>query len=559
MGNSSAKAARKRRSSSLRANPKDPGKSERERASSSHSSASELCAEDRAPRRSSSNEVDPPRQPQQANPGGFIGRYGSQVPQAAPTPKSSTDFIFGAGGNHRGDHGSRVSSGGSASSTPRNMNKYIIPGSVRHNQDDDTEDQPPANSSGPEAVLWRAMKSRKNLCKDLWDRLQMEVQVQEALWYSEREARGQAEASEEEVQARSLIVTAVTAADAQQLHSAISEAKQLLGGSISETLEECLLELCQTEEAYVALLSGLRALRDSDRMELETWVEAMQVIGLSQAEFDAANSALKELKKQEASALERLQAEQKIYEKLVFAMETQDIPTLRQVVAEAENAGVDATPARAALEELIGEDLHQRAQRSRQRERSPERTGQEQPPEAGAGGPSSSNSAYHGPNAQYMRGGGASSSSAPYYGHDGGTGGSTDADSGAGGADSGAGGRRSQANWQEEYDARRQEWERRREEWERERREWEARRDERRRDWEHQRQHFNEREQRNYEHSRRNTGSSSNSRFDAGAGAGPGSSSAGFGAGAGAGSGAGAGAEATANSLQISSGCSRGC
>lgn len=496
MGGSSTKVARKRRSLSARAS-KDLAP---ERTPSSFpSNAGAAFPEQTEPRRSAAKEVGS-NSSQRLSSDGFIGgRY------------DRADFIFGGGSNDRGDHSGKLTHGGSASSTPRNVRGFLP------NQVEGPEEKPPVNASGPEAVLWRAMKDRKNLCKDLWDRLQMEVQVQEALWFSEREARGQAEASEEEIQARSLIVTAVNSGEAQHLHAAIAEAKQLLGGSISETLEECLLELCQTEEAYVALLSVLRALREGDRVELETWVEAMQVIGLSQADLDAAQNALKLLKKQEASALERLQVEQRIYEKLVFAMETQDIGTLRDVIAEARAAGVDAAPAQAALEELLADG--RRAQRSRQRERSPERTGQEEPPEAGAGGPSSSGSTYHGPHSQYRNSGGASSSSNPYYGNDGGTGGSGDA---AGGFGAAAGGRApGQPGWQEEYDARRQEWERRRAEWERERRDWEARREERRRDWEQQRQTWDEREQRNQEYSKRTTGSSSSAGFGQGFGAGP--------------------------------------
>merc|ERR1719387_399899 len=117
----------------------------------------------------------------------------------------------------------------------------------------------------------------------------------------------------------------------------------------------------------------------------------MGVIGLPEAELKTAQGLLDTLRQQEITQLERTEKEQRIYEKLVFAMETQDEATLCAVIAEAEAAGVDAAPARAALEEVRGQRFG-----AHRREPSPERTGFEHAPEYGAGGglPSQSDRPY---------------------------------------------------------------------------------------------------------------------------------------------------------------------
>lgn len=197
--------------------------------------------------------------------------------------------------------------------------------------------------------LQTIMEQQAFLCQGLWEKLEEEVQLAQAMWNS------QANAGYGDLAAtlHALLREATSARDGAQVAEALSMAAEAGLPPPSEGVSETLRCLRQEEDLEVLWRCFMRALDEEDRVDLEFWRDEATVQGLCVPE--EVKLVVTALRGAEHARLAELQYKVGFNSQVSQAHATGNIAALETLLQEANLLGSDPSAAQAALAALRGD------------------------------------------------------------------------------------------------------------------------------------------------------------------------------------------------------------
>eukprot|EP00927_Polykrikos_kofoidii_P078198 TRINITY_DN75045_c0_g1_i1.p1 TRINITY_DN75045_c0_g1~~TRINITY_DN75045_c0_g1_i1.p1 ORF type:complete len:675 (+),score=150.00 TRINITY_DN75045_c0_g1_i1:67-2091(+) len=153
-------------------------------------------------------------------------------------------------------------------------------------------------------------------------------------------------------QTQALVFAAAEVGDCHQLLAALAEARKF--STVTVSLTHAVKNLAEAEEALVTWRCLLDALKAHDEAEMEIWLEHARGLGLqvpisSRDMLSETRSAAKRSQSSSRqntnSSSDHLARGREIHQKLLFALETDDLEFLVEAVDEAHGAGLGELPA----------------------------------------------------------------------------------------------------------------------------------------------------------------------------------------------------------------------
>ena len=208
-------------------------------------------------------------------------------------------------------------------------------------------------------LLARATSGAVSGVERCWAAVGEEADLQEALWLSAAPSATASSHGGEAVLAT--LRDGLAGKDSGRIAEAVAStgdaasSSSANGGSgISAALREA-ADALATAEQNVFIWRRLGAgVEDSDRLEIEAWVDGVDdsTGGAAAQAVAGARRFLDRLVDRERRALERLEGQQAMYAQIEFGINTLDLGLLTALVSHAEASGLDSTPARLAMQDV---------------------------------------------------------------------------------------------------------------------------------------------------------------------------------------------------------------
>jgi len=207
----------------------------------------------------------------------------------------------------------------------------------------------------PRLALQQAVQHQKRYVAVLRDRLQTEIDTQRVQWLSARGDSALAEQSLTEEQMRFL--------DSLNEMDPVQAMQELDRMEVDPGLRTAFQELHQADNIAMAMSEIHSAIVSVDRLQLETWLEHLNALGLNpepgsiqDQAWSCAKQVLTAMQETERSSLEAHREERQFFQMVSAALDDRDATRLQLIIEEGERSGIDCSGARFQLEELRSEE-----------------------------------------------------------------------------------------------------------------------------------------------------------------------------------------------------------
>jgi len=207
----------------------------------------------------------------------------------------------------------------------------------------------------PRLALQQAVQHQKRYVALLRDRLQTEIDTQRVQWLSARGDSALAEQSLTDEQVRFL--------DSLSSMDPVHAMQELDRMEVDQGLATAFHELHQADNIAMAMSEIHSAVVSMDRLQLETWLEHLNALGLNpdpgsiqDQAWSCAKQVLAAMQETERSSLEAHREERQFFQMVSAALDDRDATRLQLIIEEGERSGIDCSGARFQLEELRSEE-----------------------------------------------------------------------------------------------------------------------------------------------------------------------------------------------------------